>query len=245
MSDVIIREEKARIITDLICSDILKSYEAHELSKWHSYNLVSLYVSKYDNTEIDIELNRGFKTTANLRIDINPEESVDRLSDRLIDTIRISIKRYIEDIDDLPVEFDSNEHITRIRISRVVNQNKDTFTESGYTIEFDTEKYDTLVTTDHKLGSNPRIAGKRMLVSDIWNKYNQLDDYEGLETIVEDMDNLVTQEEVEEAIKFAKDSELFDFEKEDEEFNSEPVDFDDFDLSSDSDRDVDEFEDNR
>lgn len=245
MSDVIIRGEKARRITSLVCSDILDSYEANELSKWHSFDLVSLYISEYDNTEIDIEFNRGFKTTANLNIDISPEESVDRLSDRLIDTIRINIKKYIEEIEDLPVEFDSNEHITRIRISRMVNQDKDAFTESSYTVEFDTEKYDTLVTTDHKLGNNPRITGKRMLVSDIWNRYKRLDDYEGLETIVDDMDNLVTQEEVEEAVKFAENSDEFCFEEDDEESDSEPVDFDDFDVSSDNKEEMVEFEDNR
>lgn len=245
MDDIIIRKNKAREISNRICLDILDTYKASELSEWHSFRLVNLYVSSRDNTEITIQLNRGFKSDINLDIDIVPDESIDRLSDRLIDTIRTNLKKYVIQDDDLNIEFDNNEYVSSVNISTIVNRNEDTYSEPEYTVSFDTENRDEVIVSDYKLHGNPRINGKRILVSDIYNKYNQLGDYEGLETICDMMNNLVSRDEVEKAVEFAKNSDEID----DITENNKNVDVSDAnnleDLVDSSEKELDTFEDNR
>lgn len=207
MNDIIIRSDPAKEISNKLCIDILETYKASELAEWHSFQLVNLYISSRDNTEIDIQLNRGFKSEIEFNIDIVPDESVDKLSDTLIDTVRVNLKKYILENDELDINFGKNEYITTINISRSVQKDRDSFSDNEYTIRFDTEKRDSIIVEDYKMHNSPRIAGKRILVSDIYNQYTKLDDFEGFESIVTEMNNLVTVGEVEKAIEFAENSE--------------------------------------
>lgn len=226
MDDVIIRNDKARKISSMLCQDVLDAYKATELTEWHSYRLLNLYISDRHNTEISIQLNRGFKSDVNIDIDIVPDESIDRLSDRLIDTVKINLKKYVIQDDDLDIEFDDDEYISGVNISTAVNRNRDSYSESSYTISFDTDVRDSKIISDYKVHNNPRINGKRILVSDIYRRYERLDDFEGLEAIRQDMDNLVTIDEIKEAVEFAKDSDKIES-KSDTDF--EPSDSKDLD----------------
>lgn len=207
MNDIIIRSNPAKEISNKLCIDILEAYKATELAEWHSFQLVNLYISSRDNTEIDIQLNRGFKSEINFNIDIVPDESVDRLSDSLIDTIRVNLKQYILENDKIDISFEENEYITTVNISRSVEKNRDAFSEDEYTIRLDTQRRDSIIVKDYKMHNNPRINGKRILVSDVYHQYTELNDFEGLESVVSEMNHLVTVDEVEKAIEFAEDSE--------------------------------------
>lgn len=247
MNDIIIRSDPAKEISNKLCLDILETYKASEIAEWHSFQLVNLYISSRDNTEIDIQLNRSFKSKIEFNIDIVPDESVDKLSDTLIDTIRINLKKYILQNSQLDINFDENEYITTINISRSVKKEKDSFSENEYTIRFDTEKRDSIIIKDYKMHKSPRIAGKRILVSDIYNQYTKLSDFEGFESIVNEMNNLVTVDEVEKAIEFAENSDEIT-NKEDivtEGVDLEPMTKEELEESLSKDLDLDLFDDNR
>lgn len=208
MADIIIRNKPARYIASEVCSIVLDWYKAEELKEWHSYNLNRLYISSRDNMEIDIVFNRGWKSTINFNIDIIPDESADGLSDRLIDGVRIGIKDIINNSEEIPFKLSDDEHITMVRINRRVNNKEGSRSDSNYTVEFDTESYDDIIVEDNKLHNNPRIAGKRILVSEIWNKYNLVSS--DTNDIIEEFDSLLTKEEVESALQYALDSDEFE-----------------------------------
>lgn len=202
---VIIRNKPADHVAYTVVSTIMDSVHATEMTEWHKVNLHRLYISSTDKVEADILVERGWDTQIEFRLDANPDESVDRLTDYMFNEIKQVVREICQE--ELDVEFGEREKIRTLRINREVGEYTDTGDEK-YVVEFDTEKFDSDIITDQKMSGNPRICGRRVLVGWVWNRHVR-DDLNPKD-LVEEFNGTVTEEEVQSAISFAENSDEFE-----------------------------------
>lgn len=202
---VVIRNQPADYITHSVVSALMESVKADKMVEWHSIDLNRLYISDNDKIESDLLIRRGWDTQMELNLDSNAEESADRLTDHMIDEIKQTVRSICED--ELGVKFADGEKIRSLRIKTEIGRYNDIGDEK-YIVEFDTEIFESEVVTDSKMSGHPRIAGRRILVSWIWDSHvrNELSP----EELVEEFDSNVTEKEVQSAINFAENSDSFD-----------------------------------
>lgn len=218
---VIIRNQPADHVTYSVTSTLMDSIKAPDMLEWHRVDLNRMYISANDKIEADILVTRGWDTNMEINVDSNPEESVDRLTDYMINDVKQTIRSLCEE--ELGVEFAEGEKIRSVRINTEVGRYTDTG-DDKYVVEFDTEEFQSDVVTDHKMSGNPRIAGRRLLVSWIWNKHARNDMSE--EELVAEFNSTVTRDEVRSAVEFAENSDEFDSRDQiDSEESGEPSEF--------------------
>lgn len=70
-------------------------------------------------------------------------------------------------------------------------------------VEFDLENYSHIVMTEDTLGGKPRVEGHRIGVNHIYHSYQR---YESIEKIAEDVYPSLSEEEVEQALRFFRDN---------------------------------------
>lgn len=240
---IIIRNKPASLIEYNVTSSIMDSIRASDMKDWHSVSLENLFISTEDNVDIDIYVERGFDTRMQLQIRSNPDESVDRLTDFMINNIKQTVRDIC--INNLDIPFDDNEKISSLRIKPEIGHN-DNPSNKSYIVRFDTEKYESDIIEDHKMSGNPRISGRRVLVSQI----QSMKVHRGMsvEEIVEELDHTITEAEVESAIEFAEKSDDIDIEKNEESGDSETVTFSKNDIKEhldDMDQELPDIQDNR
>lgn len=218
-NSVLVRNEKANHIAHEVSSTVAEGIKGGELIEWHQLVLKNIYLSSRDHIDCNLIATRGWDT--NIRIDVssNADESKDRLTDYLINNVkqcvRDNVKRATE------IEFEDLEKIKTLRINRTVNT--DEKFDPQYTVEFETEKFDSPIVQDHKMDGHPRIAGRRVLVSWIWSNHvrRELSPDE-----IQDLyDGTVTLEEIESAIEYAIESDKFQSREEIEQEESEELEF--------------------
>lgn len=190
----------------------LQQLKAEDFVSWHGHALERCYITPQSQFEFGVRLSRGWDTDMTFSVRSNADESVDRLTDRTIDAIRMTTKDALKDIDDPSHTLDDNEYISRLRISRFEERtgapaDSDCY---SYNVEYETVTHDSLVIQDERVSGYPRVAGRRLLVRDVWFRYvrNEAEDNppeNPFEEISDAMDEVITPEEAEEIVDYAEE----------------------------------------
>lgn len=199
--------EDARNVAHLVTRKACETLGAEELLDWHSSALARCYLSPTSHFELVVNFSRGFDTNMRFSVDSHAEESVDRLTDRTIDVVKQATKAYVNDrVDGHHLE--DTEYIRRLRIARFNGDGDDAGGfDHQYTVEFETETIDSLVVTDQTMSGNPHLAGRRLMISDIWHRHVLRDI--AVDDIPAEFDNVLTADEAAAAIEYARENDDF------------------------------------
>jgi len=151
----------------------LRQTGGESLEHSHRYALGHCSLSDEEQLfEFSVTLNRGLDTTMEYSYKSNPVESADSMTDRAIDVIRTVVRSMLSQRDGVG-QLEPNEYIEELSINRF--EKVDDFAEesySEYNIELSTDAYNNHIIVDERMNNFPRIAGRRVLVKDIWEVYN-------------------------------------------------------------------------
>lgn len=186
----------------------LEHIGADSLAEAHCFALDQCYITPNSHFEFVVAFSRGWDTDITISLQSNAEDSADRYTDRAIDVIRTVARSYINDNVD-GESITEEEFIQRLNITRFPEKGGDRAYDENYSyrVEYELDSHTENIITDDKLMGAPRIAGRRLIVRDIWIAHV----LEGIDVkdIPGEFDNVISEKDAMAAIEYAESSEDF------------------------------------